>query len=212
MSLEIVGLWIAALLTLGAYTILYRENPIYRFVEHLFIGVAAGYGIGVMVADIMHRIWWTNVFHDGKWWWAFALPYAMWLFTIYTEKYSWISRIVIGTLIGAYAGLYFQEFSSVYLPQVRSSFKPLWTSDANPDLLASGVINNIIFLVILLSVMTYFLFSFEQKGGVKRTAIFGRWMLMIALGAIFGNTVMARIALLIGRIWFLMHDWLGIGK
>jgi len=34
--------------------------------------------------------------------------------------------------------------------------------------------------------------------------------LMIGLGAIFGNTVMARMALLIGRIYYLLNDWLMI--
>ena len=33
---------------------------------------------------------------------------------------------------------------------------------------------------------------------------------MIAFGASFGYTVMARVSLLIGRIQFLLHDWLGV--
>jgi hypothetical protein len=72
------------------------------------------------------------------------------------------------------------------------------------------MINNILFVVILLSVLTYFTFSYEQRGPVKRVAIWGRWFLMIGLGAIFGNTVMARMALLIGRIYYLLNDWLMI--
>jgi hypothetical protein len=34
-------------------------------------------------------------------------------------------------------------------------------------------------------------------------------MLMLGFGAMFGATVMARMSLLIGRMWFLLHDWLG---
>jgi len=34
--------------------------------------------------------------------------------------------------------------------------------------------------------------------------------LMVSFGASFGYTVMARISLLIGRMYFLMHDWLGV--
>lgn len=30
---------------------------------------------------------------------------------------------------------------------------------------------------------------------------------VVALGASFGYTVMARISLLIGRFYFLLHDW-----
>ncbi|MBC7286752.1 MAG: hypothetical protein H5T86_01665 [Armatimonadetes bacterium] len=35
----------------------------------------------------------------------------------------------------------------------------------------------------------------------------GIWFLMVAFGAGFGNTVMARLSLLIGRIEFLRYEW-----
>jgi hypothetical protein len=40
-------------------------------------------------------------------------------------------------------------------------------SDANPDLTYGMIINNILFVIILLSVLTYFTFSYEQRGPVK---------------------------------------------
>ena len=36
-------LWIGALLTLMILSFLYRDNPFYRFAEHLFVGVSAAY-------------------------------------------------------------------------------------------------------------------------------------------------------------------------
>jgi hypothetical protein len=33
---------------------------------------------------------------------------------------------------------------------------------------------------------------------------------MMGFGAIFGNTIMARFSLFIGRVYFLFADWLGI--
>lgn len=40
---QILGTWIAALLTLAIFSFLYKDNPIYRFAEHLFVGVSAGF-------------------------------------------------------------------------------------------------------------------------------------------------------------------------
>src|SRR5512136_2410289 len=40
--------WIAAILTLCVFSFLYKANPLYRFAEHLFIGVAGGYSICVV--------------------------------------------------------------------------------------------------------------------------------------------------------------------
>jgi len=38
----------------------------------------------------------------------------------------------------------------------------------------------------------------------------GIWFLMISFGASFGYTIMARLSLLIGRIRFLLDDWLHV--
>jgi len=35
----------AALLTLFVFSFLYKDNPLYKFAEHLFVGVSAGYYI-----------------------------------------------------------------------------------------------------------------------------------------------------------------------
>ena len=40
-----LGIWLAALLTLFVFSFLYKDNPLYKFAEHLFVGVSAGYYI-----------------------------------------------------------------------------------------------------------------------------------------------------------------------
>lgn len=76
----------------------------------------------------------------------------------------------------------------------------------------SQAINNIIYTLTLLSILTYFLFSFEQKGkflnGFTRA---GRLLLMVGFGAIFGSTVMTRFALLIDRMFFIWIEMLRDG-
>ena len=55
----------------------------------------------------------------------------------------------------------------------------------------------------------YFFFSLRTDSRLVRVPMrTGRAMLMIALGAMFGNTVMTRMAYLIERIQFLYEDWL----
>lgn len=210
LNLDRLNVWIGALCTFAIYSILYRENPFYRFFEHMYIGLAAGYALGPYLVDVIYRYWWEPIRADGIWWLSFVVPFGMYLYFIYSEKYGWVSRIVIGSLIGAYAGLTFQAFSSRYLPQLQGALsKVLWyPPNATSEIYLSTLINNWIFVIILLSVLTYFTFSFEHRGAVKRTALIGRWFLMIGLGAIFGNTVMARMALLIGRVYYLLDSWL----
>jgi len=37
-----VGIWVGALLTLCIFSFLYKDNPLYKFAERLFVGVTAG--------------------------------------------------------------------------------------------------------------------------------------------------------------------------
>ena len=56
--------------------------------------------------------------------------------------------------------------------------------------------------------LIYFFFSVPHRGPVGHLASAGVWVLMVGFGASFGYTVMARLSLLIGRVQFLLGDWL----
>ncbi len=212
-----IAIWIGVGCTLGIYSILYKENKIYRFFEHLYIGLASGFMIRTAWVSVLQPLWWNRTVKDGLWWWFLLLPVASLMYFIYSKKHSWLARITIGLLLGLNAGQQFQQFSGQYYKQIAACFKPIVPQPADPangvlaPVTLSGAINNILFLVILICVMVYFFFSFEQKHPiVKKTALAGRWMLMVSFGAIFGSTIMARMALFISRVDFLVHDWGGI--
>ena len=40
----------------------------------------------------------------------------------------------------------------------------------------------------------------------------GRWFVLVAFGAIFADTAVSRISILIGRMYYLLHDWLQVVK
>ncbi|MEE9558849.1 MAG: hypothetical protein V3V94_05115, partial [Candidatus Brocadiales bacterium] len=62
----------------------------------------------------------------------------------------------------------------------------------------------------VVTVLLYFLFSVEHKGPVGVASKIGIYFLMVSFGASFGYTVMGRMSLLIGRMIFLLKDWLGV--
>ena len=77
--------------------------------------------------------------------------------------------------------------------------------DGFSKLLGAGLtstlsIQNFIIIVGVSSVLFYFFFSIEHSGPGKVVARTGIVFLMIAFGAAFGYTVMARMSLLIGRL------------
>jgi hypothetical protein len=199
-----ISIWAGALATLGLYSILYRENRLYRATEHIFIGLGIGYGLVVIWTDTLWPKLWTPMLREGRWWFAALLIVGGLFYTVYSRKYSWMARWVTMGLLGLWAGQAFKAWANRYQPQIASSFKPIFLAHAPyVDL------NNVIFVVALLSVMLYFFFSFEQKSKpVQAGAKLGRWTMMIAFGAIFGSTVMARMSLFIGRLVFLFREWI----
>jgi len=68
---------------------------------------------------------------------------------------------------------------------------------------------SVLILIGVISTLVYFYFSKEHTGVLGATAQVGIWFIMIAFGAHFGYTVMGRVSLLIGRVQFLIEDWLG---
>lgn len=207
---------LGGIVTLAIYSVLYRENPLYRFAEHVFIGLGVGYSLMIAWTEVLSQKLYDPVIHGGQWLWLWMLPLAAMAYLVFSRKHGWMSRVPLGILIGLSAGQIFQGFAQAYFPQIKNSFKPVvpntmaLQADPNTAVLSvSEALNNVVFVVTLLSVLVYFLFAFEQKNkGVRRFAQLGRWLIMIGFGAIFGSTVMTRFALLVDRMYFVLVEWL----
>lgn len=208
-----------ALGTLAILSLVFKENKFYRLFEHIFLGLALGYDLFFTWTSVLRPQWWDPMVGAGgepaQWVWIMALPVGLMFYGIYSQRFAWMSRLIFGVFFGLAAGTVFQGFAQGFIPQVVKSFKPLVPPPPVPSdphaLLhqVSFVLNNVLFIAILLCVLVYFLFAFEQRNrAVQTTARAGRLFLMFAFGAIFGSTIMTRMALLIDRMYFLFHDWL----
>ena len=81
---ESIGIWFAALLTLAIFSFLYKDNPFYKFAEHLFTGVSAAYWMVVAFWVQIH----PNLF--GNLWWpdAFVRKYPAF-------SYVWVDEVLV---------------------------------------------------------------------------------------------------------------------
>ncbi|MCB0332623.1 MAG: hypothetical protein KDD55_03940, partial [Bdellovibrionales bacterium] len=209
--------------TLAIYSFLIKENRFYRFFEHLFIGIAAGF---LPIYTIKSFFWPQvlepmlgyniSVYLDGTptgeyetkiLFYILPMLFGLLYYFIYSTRYSWLSKLVIGFSLGYSGGLAFKGFFAQMMPQLTSSFKPLVVlKDSKIDWAMST--QNFFFVFTLLAVMYYFFFTFRKKGVAgDGVATSGRWLMMVCFGAFFGSTVMARMALLVERLQFLLHDW-----
>ncbi len=218
------GVWVAALLTLGIFSFLYRDNPYYKLTESILVGVSAAYWMvvaywDVLIPNLFGKIWpaWIQSWampglspeHD-EYWYAYLVPLALGVMLLWrlSPRGSWIGLWPLAFSIGATAGLRLVAFFQAdFLSQIRSGIIPLAAYNHSQfDLERS--IENVVLVTGTLACLAYFFFSFEHKGPVGRVARVGVWVLMITFGAGFGYTVMGRIALLAIRLEFLFDDWL----
>ena len=142
------------------------------------------------------------------------IPGALW-YAQMSKKWFWLSKPVIGLFIGVAAGLAFKSKILLMLPQLGAALKPLnpwalpgglaWAGFwSNPNLWT--VVNNAIFLAAFFTTLLYFCFTIKSDNRLLQPPMkTGRLMIMVTLGAMFGNTVMTRMSFLIERIQFLFQ-------
>ncbi len=238
MNYEKLKLTAGVAATLGLYSMLYRENKFYRFFEHVFLGLAAGWSLVAIWTETLKNAWWDTMLgssaaegalastaKNGYWAYILLVPIGLMGYMVFSRKHNWLSKIPIGILLGLWSGQQIQLWGNEFLPQISNAIKPimpttfaqLTTSGLSPaaakaasgEVYLSQALTNLIFIITLLSVISYFLFSFDVKNKVVAgMSRMGRMLLMIGFGAIFGSTVMMRFTLLIDRMYFVWIEWL----
>lgn len=196
-------IWVAALLTLAMFSLaIYKENPLYRLAEHAFIGIGAGHAI-VTGVQVIQTSGINPVFKNGEYKLLIPMFFGVLLFARYTKRYAYLSRLSMSLIVATGAGLGLRgAVRAQFLNQISATFLPL------------NSINNILIVVGFLAGVTYFVFTTRYtrylNGKLNVVPRIGRWFLMVAFGASFGNATMGFLSMLIGRVLFLVRDWLGL--
>ena len=267
---------IGAILTLSIYSFLYKDNPFYKFAEHLVVGASAGYYLVIYYwnyidSNVVGPVFQLSIagqpipFMGLEWWMAF-IPglLGLLLYMRFFPKVAWVGRWPLGIYMGGYAGLGLSPVMQArVITQLGANALPLagaedpFAATTNAALgiiifavmtyllvgrrhmgagnrlvrvgavvLAAAVgivgylalsllsqagivsLTNILLVLGLLGTLSYFFFSMKHRGVLGGLARVGVVFIMVGFGASFGYTVMSRISLLIGRVGFLLHDWL----
>jgi len=212
------GAWVAVFFTLAVYSFLYKENPIFRFAEHTFVATGVGYYVAFNVwycYDLAIGVPGGEAgFYGGQWWWIFAFILGIIYYFVLTKKYFWVYRYSLAVIVGVGAGLTLRTLvQAQLLTNIVSTFMNLSPTDTagnliifNPaDPAGASLINNLLILVLVFGAVIYFFFT-SETGVIKNLGRIGRVCLMTAFGAAYGNTIMTRMNLFIGRA----QDLLGI--
>ncbi|UCG61841.1 MAG: hypothetical protein JSV52_00705 [Candidatus Zixiibacteriota bacterium] len=202
-----MGTIIAGILTLAILSFLYRDNPIYKMAEYLLIGVSIGYVLVITWTNTLMSLLFVPLFAGSDLWLIIPLILGLLMWARFHKNIASLSRIPIGFMIGSGAGVAIPAM--LYgrtLRQLSASVTPLVDSSGVPN------ISGIVVIAGLLTTLSYFYFSREHKGHFGRLAKVGTFFLMVFFGTTFGYTVMSRMSTFIGRMEFLLTDFLRLAN
>jgi hypothetical protein len=208
--MTVFGLWLGAYFTISIFSFLYKDNPFYKLAEQIFVGLSAGYWFIYTIYSILIPNLFSKLILDFSPNAMLLIPGILGVMMLIRliPKLEWVSLFPIALVIGTSAGISILRYmKSDVLSQLTATM-------INPLKLGSvaDAIGGFILIIGTICVIMYFYFSRKQEGVLAVTSKLGIWFLMISFGASFGYTVMARISLLIGRLQFLLGDWLHIIK
>jgi hypothetical protein len=222
-----VGVILAAGLTLIMYSFLYRDNPLFKIAENLYVGISLGYGAIITWQQVLRPQVYEPfmeaptraALYDALLHRTVPVVLGILLVTRLSRKHGWMSRYAYALLIGWGAGFAIPATThSMILKQLYSAVAPLQnaTKGATAQAFSSPwfwtvalpILGAAVVLIGTVAVLFYFFFSIEHKRASGVISKIGIWFLMVSFGASFGYTVMGRVSLLIGRVQFLLFDWL----
>lgn len=188
------GMWVSLLLTLATYSyVLYKETFAFRFAEHAFM--ATTFAVAVVIAAQTLN---SNTFlpiAKGDWSYVIPIILGLLLYTMPFRQYRWISRYPIALIVGVGTGV---AIRGAVQAQVVGQVLAAITLPKPPT--PMNWFNFFFSLIAFITSTSYFIFTKEHTGLFKIPTKIGRYVLMLALGAYFGNTVLFRMSMLAGRV------------
>jgi hypothetical protein len=203
-------MWIGALFTILVWTFLYKDNDLYVFAEYTYVGVSVGYGFAVAIKNIIDMG--INPIMAGEVLLIIPLILGFLLYANFIPKYRWVSRWPLSVLVGLGVGLAMRgAIKSDFIDQIRGTLIPL-VSPEGPF----QSFNNILIVITVITILYYFVYTVEPNpktalGSLSRNIrTLARVLMMVGFGAAYGNVMMYRFTIFLGRAQYILYDLLGL--
>lgn len=186
------------LLTICIYTYLIKDNALFRLAEHLTVGATAGHIVLTGISYISNSG--IDPLMKGRVSLIIPLIFGMCVFGVLKKEYSYIARYPtailagVGTGIGVSgvikASLVDQVVSTITLPSSLGTFE---------------IFNYVLGIIIVITTVSYFIFTREHKGVLGYSSIIGRCFILAGLGIGYVAFLQGRNTQLISRLIFIIE-------
>lgn len=196
-----ITVWITAILALGVYSFLIKDNPYFRIVEKCFVGLGAGYYAALGVRSI-NQLGITPL-SEGKWVTLIPMALGLMVYARFYKPTAWLSKIPVALIVAVGAALTLRGSAQAqFMDQIIGTMKPL------------NSINNVILVLGTSAVLLYFFFRKVPEGPAGQTLGFirtaARVLMMVSFGIGFGGMIGTQIPRAIGQVELIFGKWIHI--
>jgi hypothetical protein len=200
-----VATWVAAVVTVAAWSYFAGARRIFRIAQYLLAGLATGLLVLVAVREVLWPLMATPMLADPA---ADVVPWIGLALVSLLVGARWFSptagTVPVSLLLAATAAFALGgAVIGTVLPQLGASVVPV---AAGPADLVNGLISGAITVLVLFG----FLHGVRRNRASSVAAGTGRWLLLGGIGGWLGFLLVSRLALLVDRVGFLLGDWLGL--
>jgi hypothetical protein len=215
---DLIWMGVSFVLTLLVFSYLLGENPVFRVVSYIFVGVAAGYiAVVVIYQVLLPRLVWPMINGGSSERLLVLIPLLLsaLLLAKMSARLSPLGNIPMAFLVGVGAAVIIGgAVLGTLIGQVRASIHLFDPAVANTlqQSPALRIFEGLVFLVGTVSSLMYFQFSINTQPGLppKNPAWLdivqkiGKVFIAITLGALFAGVYAAATAALIDRLDFIV--------
>lgn len=201
----VAATWVAAAVTIAVFAYLLGERRLFGIAQRLLAGLATGYVVVISIREVLVPRLVEPLVSAPT---ANLLLWPAAALVAILAGARWLPRrvvavpvavLVAGTAAFALGG----AVAGTILPQLAGG---LLTAGST----AGGLLSGLLAMVITALVLLVFLHGLPRGRLAAGTVGVGRWLLVGGIGGWFGFLLVSRLALLVDRLSFLLHDWLGV--
>ena len=162
-----IGTWIAAGLTLFMFSFIYKDNPLFRFGEHLYLGISAGYGSTIYwfsyikpkliypLIPTLDPMYGTPGGTIQNYWVIIPAILGAFILLRLIPGKAWLSRITFAFIIGGGTGIGLPlVVSNLFLPQFSATVQAIpWKVTSLDE--ATLLLNALVLFFGALTVLVY---------------------------------------------------------
>ncbi len=195
---------IPAVLSIGCWTIIFKDNPLYRICEYTAVGLGPAYLLVTNMNTLQQRAI-VPALTKGDFIAIFGTILGAMILLRLFKPIRLLANPPMAMLVGTGTGLTMAGYLEAQFGQ-QIAFTTSSMIGATPW----DTFKSVLITIMTVSTIAYFVFTRKQAGSWGYLTKFGRYTLMAAWGASYASFTTTRLNSLIGQLQVILYNFLGI--